>query len=940
MSACVGAVPTMCSLTDVSSRGDMVRSRISVGEQLERDELLATKLTIPRVRHDSLARSRLLEALDEAVNRELTLVCTPAGFGKTTLLADWAHRSRRPVGWLSLDPGDSDPVRFWRYVVAALDRAGVPVADQVRPLLERSRGTSITDLITAAINAIEIAPDDVALVLDDYHTVESPTVHETVAFLLGHLPRPLHLVIASRSDPLLPLSRLRARNQLVDLRATDLRFTHEEETALLRDVWRLDLPPNAIAVLDSRTEGWVVGLQLAALSLREHPDPDAFLKAFTGSHRYVLDYLSEEVVERQPERLRTFLLQTSILERLTGSLCDAVTGRSDSHVVLEELERANLFLIPLDAERRWYRFHHLFGDLLRTRLHGAGGESVPELHRRAGAWSEVHGLIDEAIRHAGAAGEQDWAARLVEEHMGETLRRGEGVILDRWLSALPDDVIRTRPKLCLAQGWMQLHIGHLDSAARLADHAERALARGAASGDVEVPTLGGMVSDGQAAIALLRADLAGAKGDIDADARWARLALAQIGPEDYGPRFLARFQLACADWMSGRLADAEVALASLLEEGRTTPDPYPLLSSCFALAQVQAGRGRLSAALKTNRESLRFATDGGSASAFHAGEAHIGIAQVLYQRDELHDALQHANAGVELCRPVVEFVLPAIGLITLGWIRQAMGETEAALEAMDEACRIRPSHGFVAIWNPAQTERARLLIAQGRVTEAERWADEQGLSEDDEVGYAEERDYLVLARLLLAKHDPARAHRLLDRLDDLARSHGRGQSIIEIRVLRSLALQSAGDQRGALATLAAAVAMARAEEYVRVFADEGPPMAVLVQKLIRHQQRDRAATLSRGAGEHLLRVARGFRAPARPRGNGTTVTSGLVEPLTTRELEVLGLLAAGRRNRQIADELVVTIDTVKRHVSHIFDKLGTTNRTEAVTRARQLDLIP
>jgi LuxR family maltose regulon positive regulatory protein len=914
---------------------------VSRGDSLsgERQELLATKVAIPRVRAGSLVRSRLLAALNEALGRELILVCTPAGFGKTSLLAEWARAATHQVAWLSLDEGDGDPNRFWRYVAAALDRTGVQLKERISPLVD-GEAMSSDDLVIAVVNALEVLPNDVALVLDDYHTVTSAEVHETVAFVLDHFPGRLRLVIASRSDPPLPLARLRAGNRLAELRAADLRFTPDESAGFLREVWGLDLAPEAVAVLDARTEGWVVGLQLAALSLREHPDPATFLDAFSGSHRYVLDYLSEEVLEHLSEPVRTFLLQVCILERLTGPLCDAVTGGTDGQHLLEQLERANLFLVPLDDERRWYRFHHLFRDLLHARLARSEPATVSELHRRAAAWFERHGLVDEAIRSALAAGDSEWAARLVEEHMGEVLRRDEGVILSRWLSVLPQNVVRSRSNLCLAQGWMQLHIGHLDVAERLADQAEQSLAAGdAVRQDLQFPSMGGMVTEAPAAIGLLRADLAAARGDLDGLARCAGSALSQMDPSERAPRYFARFQLACVDWMAGRLAEAEVAFTHLLEEGRETSDPYPLENSCFALGQVQAGLGKLGAALRTNRAALERATKGGRISAFHAAEAHIGIAQVCYQRNQLDDALRHATAGIELCRHAVEFVLPAIGLLTLSWIHHAIGQEHASLEAANEACEIRPNRppALVALWNPAEAERARLLLAMGGITDAERWADESGLNVDDEVSYAREREHLVVARLLLARHEPAQAIDLLDRLQALAGSQGRAHSLIELTALRSLALQSAGQHDDALITLRSALAAAQPEGYVRIFVDEGPPMAALVQSLVRRRERDHSS-VSRDVREHLLRVARAFGTLGRP-GELVSAIHGAVEPLTARELQVLSLLAAGKPNRDIADQLVVTLDTVKRHVSHIFDKLGAVNRTDAVARARELHLI-
>jgi LuxR family transcriptional regulator, maltose regulon positive regulatory protein len=921
----------------------MAESRTSSPDQAAtrvRDELLATKFSIPRSRPDLLGRSRLIQRLDQGMAREVVLVCTPAGFGKTTLLAGWAANARWPVAWLSLDPEDNDPMRFWRYVVAALDRVAGGTGEHVLPLLSPPSIMSSRIVVTALVNQLQAGPEELALVLDDYHLIDRGSIHDDMAFLLGHLPPQLHVAITSRSDPPLPLARLRARGQLVELRAADLRFTLEEAAALLGEVWGLDLGPGAIVALERRTEGWAVGLQLTALSLRERPDPDAFLGEFTGTHRYVLDYLSEELLERQPDRVRRFLLRSSILERLSGPLCDAVTGDSDSQSMLEELERANLFLIPLDEERRWWRFHHLFADLLRARLRRTEAGQVPELHQRAAAWCDQHGLTDEAIRHALAAGDTTWAARLVGHHLSGTLRRGESATLQRWLSVLPDGTVRSVPALCLAEGLMELHLGQLDAVERLLEHAERAFAVRAEPQELGMPTDGGMVAEVPAAIALLRAELASARGDPERTAQFARSALAQLAEEERGPRLWARWLQLLADWMSGQMEKAESGFAQILTEARAAPDPHPLTTSCHTLGWVQQVRGRLGAALKTYREGQRFATRGGRFLPFHAGEAHVGIAQVLYARDQLDDALQHVTEGIELTRQVVEFRLPAFGLVNLAWTRQAMGDRDGALEAIDEACRLLPATDVVTMFSPAQTERAGLLLAQGRVEEAARWAEERGLTDEDDISYPRERNYLVLTRVLLARHQPDRAFRLLKRLDALAESQGRVGSLIEIRALRSLALQSAGRHQDALTALAEVLALARPEGYIRVFADEGPPMAALLQRLIRTRQPGQAAAASRAAREHVNRVVKAFRFPMGRPERAAAVAMGPIEPLTKRELEVLGLIAAGRPNQEIADQLVVTLETVKKHTSHIFNKLGAANRTDAVARARELRLLP
>jgi LuxR family transcriptional regulator, maltose regulon positive regulatory protein len=903
-----------------------------------RDELLATKVNIPRTRPDRLARARLLLRLDEGMARALVLVCTPAGFGKTTLLADWAANTDLPVAWLSLDPDDNDPARFWRYVVAALDRARDGLGEQLLPLLTAPTPLSGQGVAAALINQFQAQPDELALVLDDYHVIDEPAIHDSLAFLLRHLPTPLHLIIASRSDPPLPLARLRAGGQLTELRAADLRFTPNEAAAFLQEVWNLNLPAQTVAALEARTEGWVVGLQLAALSLQGRPDLEGFLDAFSGTHRYVLDYLTEEVLARVPDRVRSFLLQTSILERLSGPLCDAVSGDSDGQVMLEELERANLFLVPLDEERRWYRFHHLFADLLRARLLQLQPDLVPELHRRAAGWCEQHGLVDEAIRHAVAAGEVPWATRLVEQHLGETLRRGEGKLV-RWLALLPDEAVQSRPGLCLAKAMTELDLDHVRSVERLLEHAERAFQPGQGQQAFQVPTHGGMVAEVPAAIALVRAELAFDRGDADATAAFARSALTQLAEEEHGPRLFARWLLVVAEWMRGHLPETEPAFAELLAQARAAPAACPLLSSCYMLGLVQQARGKLDAALGTYREGLRLATEGGRFSPYHAGEAHVGIAQVLYQRDQVEEAFQHATQGVELCRQVVELTELDVALVALAWIHLALGDADAALAAVDEACRVYSRPDVTSLGFPAPSERARLLLALGRVEEAARWTRERGLTAQDEVSYLRERDHLVLARVLLVQSQPDRALGLLERLDALAESQSRAGSVIEIRALRSLALHAAGDHQGALTLLAEALALARPEGYVRVFADEGPPMAALLRSLIGARQRGRAAAGSGAATEHLHQVIRALGSVSAQADKRGPAASGLIDPLTDRELEVLRLLAAGRRNRDIARDLVVTQETVKKHLSHIFAKLGAANRTQAVAHARRLGLI-
>jgi LuxR family maltose regulon positive regulatory protein len=905
------------------------------------DVLLATKLHVPRPQPGFLPRRRLVEALDEGLARGRVLVCAPAGFGKTALLADWARGDGRTAAWLGLDGGDSDPARFWRYVVAALDRARPGLAGRVGP---PPPGSS-EGLVRALINelAADPGPDEVLLVLDDYHLVDSGPVHESVAFLLENLPPGLRVVVSGRADPPLPLARLRARGQLAELRAVDLRFTSEEAAALLGEAAGPGLPGTAVAALVARTEGWVAGLQLAGLSLRGRADPAGFAAAFSGSHRFVLDYLADEVLDGQPGQVRAFLLETSVLERLSGELCDAVTGRAGSQAMLANIERAGLFLMPLDEVRGWWRYHHLFADLLRARLQAEQPGRVQALHRAAAAWCDEHDLADDAVRHALAAGDAAWAARLVERNVEALLGRSEGVTLRRWLSALPAESVRDRPRLCLAQGYAAAQGFQTEALEVLLDDAERAFA---VSGDEPYePSLGppqgdSVLANVPAGIAFLRGTLARLRGDTALAAGYNRQALAQLSRDDWVMRLFVRWNQAATDWLDGRLGPAERGLAEVLAERRAVGVFVGFLPMrvCYDLGEVQRARGNLDVALATYRQALEVA--GESSRSALTGLAHVGLAQVLYERNELTAALDHATSGVTLCRQLAVTWPLAAGLAVVARIRHAQGDAAGALEATGEAGQVELSPQVISLLNPVPSRRARLLLAQGNVRAAAQWTAAAGLSPDDEPGYPQEPAYLVLARVLLAQNQPGPALTLLQRLLDAAASQGRTGSVIEIQALRALALAARGDHASARGALTEALAPARRHGYVRVFADEGAPMRALLTRLpdARPGQQHAAGRIDPGYLATLLRAC--GQADAATRRPAAAAPPGLAEPLTDRELEVLRLLAAGKSNQRIAHDLVVALDTVKKHVTHVLGKLGAANRTEAAARARELGLIP
>ena len=908
----------------------------------ERDALLATKLHVPRSQPGFVPRPRLVQALEEGLARQLVLVCGPAGFGKTALLAHWAQSGGHPVAWLSLDAADNDPVRFWRHAVGALDRMCPGVGDGVGPLLSLPPSASFEGLVTALINELAAESGDKLVVLDDYHLIDAAPVHGSVVFLVERAPPGLHLVLASRSDPPLPLPRLRAGGQLAELRADELRFTPDEAAALLREAVGAELPGAAVAALTARTEGWAAGLQLAGLSLRGHADPAGFVATFSGSHRYVLDYLAQEVLERQSDQVRGFLLETSVLDRLSGALCDAVTGRAGGQAMLEAVERAGLFVLPLDEVRGWWRYHQLFADLLRARLQREQPGRVPELHRAAATWSEEHGFADDAIRHALAAGDSAQAARLVEQHVDELILRSEGATIARWLAALPAGLASSRPRLCLARTFVAVADSDVDAAGPPLDAAERSYAD--AVDEPFEPSVGRAASllvNLPAIIALERAVLAHLRGDAEGTAASASRALAAIGEGEWMLDSVTRWHLAVAEWLRGRLPEAERAFASGIARWRQAGELTLAAWGGHYLGQVERARGRLDAALRTYQQTLEITASPGRPTLPASGVPQVGMAEVAYQRDQLDTALAHVTEGIALCRQLAYTQPLATGLATLAWIRQAHGDLTGALAAIQEAERAAPSQAVTSLLNPVPAGRARLMLAQGNLAAATRWTEERCLAADDEASYQREWEYLVLARVLLAQGRPAQAVSLLERLHAAAVAQNRTGSIIEIQTLLGLALAASGEEAGAADALAGALTLACPQGYVRVFADEGPPMAALLGRLVAAQKTEQAAA----HGVSLTYLARLFRAfgqePAVPdSGQDAVAVPGLVEQLTAREVEILVLLAAGMPNPRIAQELVVTLDTVKKHVSHLLGKLGAANRTEAVTRARQLGLIP
>jgi LuxR family transcriptional regulator, maltose regulon positive regulatory protein len=902
------------------------------------DPLISTKLRVPQARPKLVARPRLTERLNPESGRRLTLITAPAGFGKTTLLGEWlAGRSdERSVAWASLDEADNDPARFLSYLVAALrtieDGFGEGILSSLRapgsPPVEASTG--------ALINELADIPANLAIVLDDYHLIDSDHVHGMVSFLLERLPSNVHLVISSRIDPPLPLARLRARGQITEISAADLSFTREEAVSFLKDTMGLNLSDEDVAALEERTEGWIAGLQLAALSMRDREDIPGFVRAFSGSHRDVLDFLAEEVLERQSKQVRSFLLETSILQRLTGELCDAVTARQDGQEMLETLERENLFVVALDDERRWYRYHHLFADVLRGLLEQERSKDVKELHLRAVSWYERNGWASEAVEHALAAGDAGWAARLVEYYAQALFQRGEGVTVDRWLSALPAGLVRSRPRLSLAQAILAFITGRADEVEPLLTDAERALTTVDQAGEPPVGESVRGLANVHGSVAMLRAELARHRGDVEHTIQFSRRARAHLGEGDQYLRFFTSWNLAVAKQMQGRLGEAEDALAELAADpwasGR---NPYVAVRTYYALGQVQLTQGRLSAALQTFRQGLEFATEAGRPPLPAAGVAHVGVAEVLYERNELDAALDQAMRGVELSRQIGYAQWLVTSLTTLACIRQALGDQTGALEAIGEAERLVPST-VVDIFFPVAVQRARLLLAQGKVEDAARWCAERGLSVEDEPSYLHEREHLVLARVLLAQEEPDQALTLLERHFEEAQAAGRGGSEIEILMLQALALREKDERERAVSIVTQALTLAEPEGYVRTFVDDGPEMAPLLSEVLMVHQSRHLMRPDPPSAHYLRKLLAALEQAA---SGSMPPTPQLPEPLSERELEVLQLIAAGKSNRRIAQELFVAAGTVKTHIRSIYRKLDAHSRTQALVRARELNML-
>jgi LuxR family maltose regulon positive regulatory protein len=882
-------------------------------------QILATKLYIPLPRPKVVSRPRLIERLEEGLHRKLTLVSAPAGFGKTTLLSEWAAGCERRVAWLSLDEGDNDPRRFLAYLVAALQTLAASVGKSVLGMLQLPQLPPTEAILTVLLNEVGATAENFILFLDDYHVIEAEPIDRILAFLVEHLPPQAHLVIATREDPQLPLARLRARGQLTELRVSDLRFTPSEAAEFLNQTMGLKLSAEAVTALEARTEGWVVGLQLAAVSLRGHQDAAGFIKSFTGSHRFVLDYLVEEVLQRQSENIQAFLLRTSILDRLCGPLCDAVLLErpGSGQQTLAYLERANLFIISMDNERRWYRYHHLFADSLRQRLRQNIAPSpeearprVNELHTRASQWFEDHGLAVEAFRHAAAAGDVGRAQRLISgDRIPHHLRGAVAPILD-WLGSLPKSVLDARPWLWWRHASLLLIHGQRTGVEEKLQAAEDALqGRGAEDRD---RNLVGLIAGARAVLALTRYD-------VETMLAQSRRALDYLDPDNLISRASAYWTMGLAYFFSRDCAAARRPLAEALSLSRASGDIFTAILATASLGAVEEAENRFEEAAATYRRVLEMAGDQ-PLQIIH--EVHLGLARILYEWNDLDAAERHARQGLDLAkqydRVIDRYIVCEVFLARL---KLARGDVAGAASVLAQADQSVREHHFAHRAAEVAAAQVVTFLQQGNLAAAERLAE----------GHPHP---LSQARVHLARQDASAALAALEPLRRQAEAKGWQDERLKVMVLQSVAHAAHGGKDEALQLLGEALALAEPGGFIRLFVDEGEPMAQLLSEAAAHGMMPAYVAKLLAAFETEKRKREEI-SPLPPVPPGPT----LIEPLSRRELEVLRLIAQGFSNREIGERLFLALVTVKGHNQRIFAKLQVKNRTEAVARARELGLL-
>ena len=911
------------------------------------DPLLDTKLYVPRLRSGLVSRPRLVQRLNRVIDHKLTLISAPAGFGKSTILTEWLAASplgENAVGWVSLDQSDNNPVIFWSYFITAIQKCHPGIGDQALSMLHSPQNTVIELVLTTLINEIGSIENDFVLILDDFHVIDSLTINNAVAFLIEHAPPQLHLVVATRSDPPLPIASLRARGESIELRASDLNFQPDEAAIFLNDTMGLDLSASDVAALETRTEGWIAGLQLAALSIRGREDVSQFISDFAGDDRFIVDYLVEEVLQRQSEQIRSFLLQTSVLDTLSGSLCNAVTERHDGREVLEALERANLFVIPLDNTRQLYRYHHLFADVLHAHLKEEDPGQVTVLHKRASEWFEENSFPIKAVNHAFASEDFNRAADLVELAWSAMNKSYRASILLEWVKALPDEHISVRPVLSVGYAWALLGRADLESAeARLCDAEKWLDSSTNVPEDISNRSEKMVVADEKqfrflpAMIASARAYHAQALGDVPNTIVHSERALELMPKDEYFERGVILAILGLAYWTTGDLDSAFTIFADGVENMRLSGNTTAVVTGTFTLAGIKKAQGHLHEAYDIYQRSLQLLAEHCKSVIRGTADLHVGLSELHRERGELEAAekclLTAEELGEHAALPEMPYRSRTVALARL---KEAQGDLNGALELLIKAEHL-VVRGPVPIARPIGALKARIWLRQGRLDDAIRWTEDRGLSTEDHLDYVREFEHITLARVLIARYasDGASQHLhaatgLLERLLEKSVEGGRTENVIEILLIQAMSNQTQGEIARAVAIFERALVLAEPEGYVQVFVDEGEAMLSLI----------RYATANGVTNAHAMRLLfelRGTHPSASP--SAPVASSELAEALTAREVEILRLIATGMRNQEVADHLFISISTVKRHIANAYGKLNVGHRTEAIARANELHLL-
>ena len=897
--------------------------------------LLTTKLNIPPQRPNLVPRPRLMVRLGEALRSGhcLALVSAKAGSGKTTMVSEWLHQQERPAAWISLDANDNDPRRFFAYLVAALQKLDIKIGQAVMGRVDTPQVPQAADLTADLINKVAASPISFILVLDDYHLIQNEWIHQAVGFLVEHQPPEMQLVLITRVDPPLPLARLRGRGQVAEIRDHDLRFTSEEATQFLNESMTLDLPAEAISTLEGRTEGWIAGLQMAAISMqgrKQDGDLGAFVEAFGGTNRYILDYLMEEVLNQQPPAIQDFLIGTSILDRMCGDLCDAVqhaqTAAPEGQATLSYLERTNLFVIPLDDERRWVRYHHLFADQLQSTLRQRkSAEEIRELHRRAGRWHQSEGSLEEAMSHAMAARDFERAASMIEERFTSIFSRSEVPVLLGWIEQLPEQIVRSRPWIDVYWANTLALAGELDGVDTLLDGVEERLEPGRPQ-----------TSELLGHIASVRAYAANLRGDAARAIEMAALTAELLPEEHLTARGQAAYTLADTLLAEDDLDGANQALLEMLRAGEKTGQLMVIVPALGDLATIRMAQGQLHQARDLlTRMYQRIAERDGLDSRVRCSYE-FGLAGLLCEWNQLDAAYEHAMTGLEFRRRLGGYWVA--GDLPLMRILQARGDVEGALATLREVERMVRTYYFgLAATIAFRAARVVQWLAVGDVGTASRCAEECGSSELEQI---------ALARLRLAQGRAADAQRLLERQRALAEAGGRTGRLIEILSVLALALETLGRPGKADVALSQALSLARPEGYARIFLDLGQPLCELLERLAApgSTPEPHSAAITGLAGDHRRDLLDAFQQESEAQRSRVAeavapLSEVLVDPLTERELEVLQLLSEGLSNKEIAARLIVAPSTVKQHLKNIYGKLDVHSRTQAVARGRELALL-